>query len=401
MCRTLLTAVLLLSCCFFYGCATTVTSSAICDNDAVICVLPKADEAVAYDLSAEERFALMKPENAMSSADFEEKVLAAGGKVEFAFGDERSFAQCHASTLVETRDRKIIVAWFGGTAERNPDVGIWYSIYDGETWTDPLSIAKVEETAHWNPVLFKDNRGIIHLFFKVGIDVPRWSTWWMSSIDNGNSWNEPSVLVPGDIGGRGPVKNKAIILSDRRWCAPASTEDNVYWDSFMDFSSDFGETWQRSGDFPLDRKKFSGKGTIQPTVWESEPGHIHALLRSTCGAMLRSDSTDNGVTWCETYDTKLPNNNSGADLVQLEDGRLLLVLNPVSKNWGARTPLSLAVSDDNGETWSILAHLEDAPAETDPEFSYPAIVHMRDGVAICYTYNRDRVRCWFIPNSAL
>ena len=351
-------------------------------------------------LTPEARLASLKPEEALSAAAFEEKVTGAGGSVSFAFGSERSFAQCHASTLVETADGKIITAWFGGTAEKNPDVGIWYSVFDGSEWTAPVAIAKVEETAHWNPVLFKDEKDVIHLFFKVGVDVPRWSTWCMSSEDNGKTWSEPLVLVPGDVGGRGPVKNKAIILSDDRWCAPASTEEGK-WDSFVDFSSDGGKSWQRSMDFPLDRRKFKGKGTIQPTLWESAPGHIHALLRSTCGAILRSDSTDNGVTWCDTYDTGMPNNNSGLDLIQLEDGRLLLVLNPVGVNWGARTPLSLAVSSDNGDSWSILAHLEDAPQDTEFEFSYPAIVKTAKGVAISYTYKRDRVRCWQIPLEAL
>lgn len=358
-------------------------------------------DETAFFLSKEKRIARLKPEEALSAAAFEEKIRAAGGTVAFAFGDDAGFITSHASTLVETADGKIMVAWFGGTEEGNPDVGIWYAIFDGTDWTPPQPIVKVEETAHWNPVLFKDEKDVIHLFFKVGKDETQWATWWMSSTDNALTWSEASVLVPGDIGGRGPVKNKAIVLADGRWCAPASTETEL-WESFVDFSSDGGQSWQRSPDFPLNRKVFSGEGTIQPTVWESEPGHIHTLLRSTCGAMLRSDSTDNGATWSDIYDSGLPNNNSGADLLKLDDGRLLLVFNPVAENLGGRTPLSLGISDDNGESWFILAHLEDAPAETKRRFSYPAIVESSEGVAISYTYNTsERIRCWFIPYEAL
>ena len=44
---------------------------------------------------------------------------------EFIF-ERVPFPASHASTIVETRDG-LVAAWFGGTAERNPDVGIWVS----------------------------------------------------------------------------------------------------------------------------------------------------------------------------------------------------------------------------------------------------------------------------------
>ena len=65
----------------------------------------------------------------------------------------------------------------------------------------------------------------------------------------------------------------------------------------------------------------------------------------------RSDSKDGGNTWTEAYATELPNNNSGIDMIRSEDGKLFLVYNPVGVNWGDRTPISLAVSKDDGKTW--------------------------------------------------
>ena len=52
------------------------------------------------------------------------------------------------------------------------------------------------------------------------------------------------------------------------------------------------------------------------------------------------------ASWCMAYRTKLPNNNSGIDLVGAENGKLYLVCNPVKKNWGSRSPLDLLVSED-------------------------------------------------------
>ncbi len=331
--------------------------------------------------------------------EFADQIREEGGRVSFVFGANRPFPQCHASTVAETSDGGLVAAWFGGKAEKDDDVGIWASTLDGKKWSAPVIVAKLNNTPHWNPVLFRDETGEIHLFFKVGPEIPFWKTYWMHSKD-GKTWSDPEELVAGDKGGRGPVKNKAIILADGAWLAPASTEHEG-WNAFADRSMDHGKTWSRSENFEIDKSKLKGKGVIQPTFWESAPGKVHAMLRSTGGQIWRSDSDDSGKTWSPIYDTGLPNNNSGFDAVQLKDGRLLLVYNPVGGNWSDRTPLDLAVSKDNGKTWKTIAHLE-ADADLRSEFSYPAIIQTQSGdVVITYTYQRERVRCWQIPLAAL
>jgi predicted neuraminidase len=236
----------------------------------------------------------------------------------------------------------------------------------------------------------------VFLFFKVGPHIPAWQTYWMRSQNNGVTWSQPVELVPGDAGGRGPVKNKPIVLAGEAWLAPASTEYKG-WKPFADRSEDGGKSWSRSEDFVIDRKATRCNGAIQPTFWESAPGTVHALLRTASGCILRTDSHDGGKTWEPVYRTDLPNNNSGIDALRLEDGRILLVYNPVGRNWGKRTPLTLAVSKDNGKRWKNLVHLETAPGE----YSYPAIVRTTHGVAVSYTWKRERVRCWQIPLDAL
>ena len=337
----------------------------------------------------------------MASDAFRARVEEEGGRVSFVFEDERPFAQCHASTIVQLPGGGLICAWFGGTEEKNPDVGIWWSRTGEDGWTAPESAVKVRGDAHWNPVLFRDAGGTVYLFFKVGVDTDFWETWWMRSTDGGVTWSEAVELVPDDKGGRGPVKNKPIILSNGAWIAPASHEYDG-WKCFADVSSDRGATWDRSAYWTWDaaNREMRGKGAIQPAFWEHPEGHVHALVRTGSGKVWRCDSTDFGKTWSPLYVTDLPNNNSGLDLIRLEDGRLLLIYNPVAMNWGPRTPLTLAVSTDNGDTWTDLAHLEDDP-NLESEYSYPAIVRTDTGVAISYTWNRQRVRCWEVPLGAL
>lgn len=335
----------------------------------------------------------------LSMEEFERAVAAAGGRVDFVFGKDRPFAQCHASTVAQTADGTLVAAWFGGTKEKDDDVGIWVSRRLDGAWTPPVTAAKIEAHAHWNPVLFTDAAGATHLFFKVGPEIPHWRTYWMTTTDNGASWSAPLELVPGDAGGRGPVKNKPVILSDGAWLAPASTELGD-WKPFADRSADRGKTWERSADFAIDKTVLRGKGAIQPTFWESSSGNVHALLRTGAGKVWRADSADYGRTWSPVYATPLPNNNSGLDVLLLEDGRLFMVYNPVGVNWGPRTPLDLAVSTDNGETWTTVAHLENDPNQ-DSEYSYPGIIRTGAGIAVIYTYNRDTLRCWDIPLGAL
>jgi len=113
--------------------------------------------------------------------------------------------------------------------------------------------------------------------------------------------------------------------------------------------------------------------------------------RSTEGAIYRSDSQDGGLTWCEAYPTELPNNNSGLDLVRMDQGILALVYNPVrteeGKKKGPRTPLVLRLSEDNGKTWGDELLLDEGISQ----YSYPAIIASGNDLMITYTWRRERI----------
>ena len=77
-------------------------------------------------------------------------------KSEFLY-ETAPFPSCHASTIVETQSGKLVAAFFGGTDEKNPDVGIWVSRLVDGTWTAPVEVAngvQADGKRHpcWNPV---------------------------------------------------------------------------------------------------------------------------------------------------------------------------------------------------------------------------------------------------------
>jgi len=322
---------------------------------------------------------------------------------EFIFADERPFDSCHASTLVVLPNGDVLAAWFGGTKEGANDVAIWCSKRTNGSWSYPVKVSDRDGIPHWNPVLFRRDDGRIILYYKEGYKISEWYTMVTYSDDDGNTWSKPVPLVEGDIGGRGPVKNKPIVLKSGVVLAPASIEGK-YWDAFVDISYDMGETWTKSEMVPIvheeaehgEENSNMRRGIIQPTLWESADNNVHMLLRSDMGYIFRSDSSDGGKTWSPAYATSLPNNNSGIDLVKLKNGTLLLVYNPVSNTIsprkGPRTPLVLSASRDNGVTWEDCIVLDTGPGQ----FSYPAIVAVDNDVYITYTWHRERIVFWKI-----
>jgi predicted neuraminidase len=335
-------------------------------------------------------------------------MVVTDSKKEFIFQEDREFQSAHASTLIGLENGDILAAWFGGSWEKGSDVAIWMARRTGDGWQKPFMAADSWGIPLWNPVLFRRPDGRILLFCKEGKTIPQWKTMLKYSDDGGRTFSKEKELVDGDIGGRGPVKDKPILLANGDIAAPASIEGDL-WDCFVDISGDGGETWKASALVPLRRIGYDmvdrvfdprhcyGKGIIQPSLWESEPGHVHALMRSTSSAIFRSDSSDGGKTWGCAYNTGLPNNNSGIDLTKLPDGGLVLALNPVGNlpNYykGPRTPLILSYSADNGKTWENIFTLEDSQGD----YAYPAIVASgNEELLVSYTWHRERIVFWRI-----
>lgn len=299
------------------------------------------------------------------------------------------FKECHASTIVELSDGKILAAWFAGTGESNPDVTIWSSTFENGQWSKPVEVADGIESpkkryACWNPVLFKTKEGKLFLFYKVGKSPREWWGEMKTSTDDGKTWSKAEKLPDGMLG---PIKNKPIQLANGDILHPTSTEsmDEKVWHIYLEKSDKDGRNWQK---IPIENDTFS---VIQPSILRYSPVKLQLLSRSRHNRVVQTWSEDNGQTWSPLSLTNLLNPNSGTDASTLQNGTQLLVYNPQlrGKNWdNGRNKLVVALSKD-GINWKDIYTLEDQPKG---EFSYPAIVQAANGlVHITYTQDRKNV----------
>lgn len=307
--------------------------------------------------------------------------------------EKAPYPSCHASTIVQSAQGGLVAAWFGGTAEKNPDVGIWVSHYDAakKAWTPSVEVANGVQAGGkrhptWNPVLFQP-RGdaALMLFYKVG---PSPQTWWgelRTSADGGRSWGAARRLPNGIYG---PIKNKPVQLADGTILSPTSDETNELrsrWRIYFERSTDGGVTWTKTPFF----NDGLTIGAIQPSILFHDRiggNKLQAVGRTRQGKVFSISSEDAGVNWGPIALLEgVPNPNAGIDAVTLQDGRHLLVYNPVPKG---RTPLVVAISR-NGRDWQQVVTLESDAGE----YSYPAVIQTSDGrVHITYTWKRQRIR---------
>lgn len=340
--------------------------------------------------------------------------------------EKATFPECHSASIAELKNGDLLVTYFGGTKERNPDVCIWTSrkAKGKDVWEAPQKVADgvytpttasaftaediqqgVKRKACWNPVLFETPKGELLLFYKIGSSVADWTGWLVRSKNNGKSWSNPEPLPEGFLG---PIKNKPIAVDGKMIC-PSSTEKDG-WKLHFEISDDWGKSWRKIGPIPAemalhtqymtpdglsgDSSKLQPLITIQPTILQLADGRLQALARTRNGYIATTYSNDKGENWSKvTLMKNLPQNNSGIDAVTTSDGHHYLIYNHFftipSTPKGVRTPLDIASSPD-GKQWTHLICLEDSPVK---QYSYPSIIQGSDGMLhAVYTWRRQRIK---------
>ena len=132
-------------------------------------------------------------------------------------------------------------------------------------------------------------------------------------------------------------------------------------------------------------------GLLESTAVQLKDGRVAMLMRAEYGGFLwRADSSDNGRTWTDAWQTDIPNPTALAALIRLPDGRIALIHNACGGVVGqraARDPLSIWLSEDEMESWSVKADVI-----TGGQLAYPCPIILDGRLVFAYDHNRRQAR---------
>ncbi len=356
------------------------------------------------------------------------------------FKSNTEFKSCHSVALCEMANGDLLAAWFAGDEEGSKNSVILTSRKkkSEQIWSPACVTVNVIDRAAGNPRLFIGPDAGIWLL--VPVNYGKWCQggtrlFVKRSYDNGLSWSDLELFIEleGILGKNKPIRTKA-----GTWILPCEYEEN--WQAVFLRLRKNEEKWE------IINCPTTNARLHQPTIIQKENGELMAFMRTWEGVIYQTHSTDDGIIWEKPEATAIPNNNSGIDMVKLEGGVVALVCNPSSLGrdgkiivapedrpaeinvqelceadarqiltildpnysdvlssrgfpiWGPRSPLSVLLSNDEGETWYLVEDVENTPGE----YSYPAVIQSAEKqISIAYTANRTEIRFtqFNIPNT--
>jgi sialidase-1 len=208
------------------------------------------------------------------------------------------------------------------------------------------------------------------------------------SPDDCKTWGPPSRISPPDritnINNDHAIRLRSGRIVLPAFSSPSVWDRNDHFQAFCYFSDDDGRTWQSS----TEQMDLPRRGAEEPSIVELKDGSLLAVLRTSLGAIHTARSTNGGVTWSKPAATTLPSPAAPPLVKRIPTtGDLLLVWN---RNYerdhhhqGERTPLSTALSRDDGTTWENLKDLEGIPGGA---AAYAAVTFIGDEALVTYYY---------------
>jgi photosystem II stability/assembly factor-like uncharacterized protein len=217
------------------------------------------------------------------------------------------------------------------------------------------------------------------------------------SSDDGKTFGDATLCMP--QAGYYVVNNDRLVrLSSGRLVAPASFRQAAGAKAahpgivICYLSDDDGRTW-RKAKTELHPPGRSRSGLQEPAVVELKDGRLMMLCRTDQGSQYRSYSSDGGQTWSEAVASDIRSPLSPASLKRIpKTGDLVMVWNDhrqVAESLKSkRTPLSVAISRDEGQTWGQSKVLEDDP---DGWYCYTAITFVDDRVLLAHCAGNSQI----------
>lgn len=275
-------------------------------------------------------------------------------------------------TLKDGRIMFIYSRYFGTTGgDHSPAyLAARFSKDGGKTWTsEDVKVVEREGTMNVMSVsLLRLQNGAIALFYLKKNSETDCIPMVRFSSDEAKTWSDPIPCITDKKGYFVLNNNRVIQLKNGRLLMAVNLY-NIANGSLLNkgslwsyYSDDNGQTWKSGIEVPNPDKFL----TQEPGIVELKNKDILMIIRSNPGVQCISYSKDKGVTWSPVKPSDIKSPVSPASIERIPStGDLLLVWNnnggddPAIK--GKRTPLTVAISKDEGKTWQKIKNVEDDP----------------------------------------
>ncbi len=292
--------------------------------------------------------------------------------------------------IVVLRDGTLLLAWsrFSGRADHAQAViAAKKSRDDGRTWGDEFVLQEnIGEQNVMSVSILRLHSGKILFFFLVKNGPDDLHIFMRSSTDEAKTWTEPKQVSTAE--GYHVMNNARVIqLSSGRILAPVAFSKNIrktYNDQvcFCYYSDDEGTTWNKADG----TASIENSAAMEPGLVELKNGDVFMIIRTRLDRIYKSVSSDKGETWSQPEPMNLTAPAAPSTISRIPKTEDLLMVwnnNPLGNKagWRGRTPLTSAISTDEGKTWKHIKNIEDDP---DSSYGYTSVTWLKDRAVMTY-----------------
>ncbi len=299
-------------------------------------------------------------------------------------------------SMVELADGRILFAYShftdGGADNSSAFIALRESHDRGMTWTteDQVLVENEADENVMSVTFLRLANGDIALFYVVKNSWSDCRPYLRKSTDEGATWGDRVCCAP-DVKYFVLNNDRVIQLSAGRLVMPVAEHPMIdgKWShrgiSTCMLSDDNGATW-RAAQSRLHAPDDVASGLQEPGVIELKDGRLMMLMRTTAGCQFRSYSADGGETWGQARPTDIMSPCSPATLRRIPStGDIVMIWNDHSGDRAQleqkRTPLTTAISRDEGETWENVKVLDDDP---NGHYCYTSALFIDDRLILSY-----------------
>lgn len=314
-------------------------------------------------------------------------------------------------SFIQLNDGKLLFAYSRFYGEKGSDFAraaiVYRSSLDaGRTWSaSDIPLVATDGFLNVMSVSFlRLQDGRIALFYVGKKSVSDAKVYVRYSSDEAHTWSKPTPCMQGP--GYYVLNNDRVIQTRTgRILVPVAmqskrrrfTEHGVV---MVYLSDDDGKTWRRSKE-TLSNPTTNRDGFQEPGAVELKNGQIMMFMRTSMGSQYLSWSRDEGDHWTQPVASSIKSPLSPASIKRIPStGDLLLVWNDHSDvplaylasghSFGRRTPLTVAISKDDGKTW---IHIQNLLTDPNGCYCYTAIAFVRNRVLLGFSTTEDHLPC--------